>query len=97
MESNVQKMREALETVLNLAYEVQDANSEYGPKTSIPTQFIIDVIKPALSASPRNCDLYKDEQSARAAFSNARQGPDSSTEEYEKWLFATAETKGENE
>lgn len=53
---NMQKMREALETLLNLAYEVQDANSEYGPKISVPAQFIIDVAKSALSA-PRNCDV----------------------------------------
>ena len=47
---NAAAMREALKRLLNLAYEVQDLNSEDGPKTSVPTQFIIDVTKSALSA-----------------------------------------------
>ena len=47
------KLREALETLLNLAYEVQDANSEYGPKTSVSAQFIIDVAKSALDATEK--------------------------------------------
>lgn len=51
------KLREALETLLNLAYEVQDANSEYGPKTSVPTQFVIDVAKSALAEPVKNCEV----------------------------------------
>lgn len=56
METN-NKLREALKTLLNLAYEVQDANSEYGPKTSVPAQFIIDVAKPALAEPVKNCEV----------------------------------------
>ena len=44
----------------------------------------------ALAEPPRNCDLYADERSAWEAFSEKRQGPDSSTEEYEQWLFEKA-------
>lgn len=45
---------------------------------------------PDVAEAPRNCDLYADEQSAWEAFSEKRQGPDSSTEEYEQWLFEKA-------
>lgn len=48
------------------------------------------LIDAALAAPTRNCDLYADEQSAWEAFSEKRQGPDSSTEEYEQWLFEKA-------
>ena len=89
--NNMKAMREALESILNLAYEVKDANADGGFRTSIPTQFVIDTIKKALAAPARNCELYEDEQSAWEAFSEPRQGPDSSTEEYEKWLFEKAE------
>ena len=67
MEANNAAMREALKRLLNLAYEVQDANSEceYGPKTSVPTQFLIDVAKSALSAPPRNCDVGNEEEQAQ--------------------------------
>lgn len=65
-ENNMQKMREALETLLNLAYEVQDANSEYGPKTSVPARFIIDLAKSALAEPPRNYEVgTAEEQLAR--------------------------------
>lgn len=60
------KLRAALGTLLNLAYEVQDANSEYGPKTSVPTQFVIDVAKSALAAPVKNCEVgTSDEQAER--------------------------------
>lgn len=62
---NAAAMREALKRLLNLAYEVQDLNSEDGPKTSVPTQFIIDVTKSALSAPPRNCDVGNEEEQAQ--------------------------------
>lgn len=68
MESNNTKaMREALKRLLNLAYEVQDLNSEceYGPKTSVREQFVIDVAKAALSAPPRNCDVGTPEEQFR--------------------------------
>lgn len=58
------KLREALETLLNLAYEVQDANSEYGPKTSVPTQFVIDVAKSALAEPVKNCEVGTPEEQA---------------------------------
>ena len=51
---------------------------------------ILSKASAALAAPPRNCDLYADEQSAWEAFSEKRQGPDSSTEEYEQWLFEKA-------
>ncbi|MBQ1429885.1 MAG: hypothetical protein IIZ06_09500 [Kiritimatiellae bacterium] len=51
------KLREALEALLNLAYEVEDMNSDSGPRTSMPTKFVIDTAKSALSAPPRNCDV----------------------------------------
>lgn len=62
-------------------------------KKEIRTVNYYDVIakaQAALAAPPRNCDLYADEQSAWEAFSEKRQGPDSSTEEYEQWLFEKA-------
>ncbi len=65
---NAAAMREALKTLLNLAYEVQDANSEYGPKTSVPTQFIIDVAMAAIAAPPRNYDRFKTRKEARNYF-----------------------------
>jgi hypothetical protein len=55
---------------------------------------VCEHIEKALSTPPRNCDLYATEDDAWDAFSSKRQGADSSTEEYEKWLFD--EAKGEN-
>lgn len=54
--NNMKAMREALESILNLAYEVKDANADGGCRTSIPTEFVIDTVKRALSVPPRNCD-----------------------------------------
>lgn len=62
--NNMAAMREALKRLLNLAYEVQDLNSEDGPKTSVPAQFVIDVAKSALSAPARNCDVGTASQQA---------------------------------
>lgn len=60
------KLREALETLLNLAYEVQDANSECGPTTCIPAQFIIDTVKSALAEPVKNYEVgTAEEQQAR--------------------------------
>ena len=81
------KLREALETLLNLAYEVQDANSEYGPKTSVPAQFIIDVAKSALSAPPRNCDKYPHDQALRI-WSADPENPMNGC--FDVWLYAPA-------
>lgn len=54
------KLREALEALLNLAYEVEDMNSDTGPRASIPTKFVIDTAKDALASPPRNCDIAQD-------------------------------------
>lgn len=43
------KLREALEALLNLAYEVEDMNSDSGPRTSMPTKFVIDTAKAGLA------------------------------------------------
>ena len=85
------KLREALETLLNLAYEVQDANSEYGPKTSVPTQFFIDVAKSTLSAPPRNCD--RPECSTTKAAQEVWRREDGGKTAYYEWLLATATEK----
>lgn len=45
------KLREALEALLNLAYEVEDMNSDSGPRTSMPTKFVIDTAKAALATT----------------------------------------------
>ena len=57
MESNVQKMREALEAIRNLAYEVKDINNEEDVKTSLPAEWVIGTVNTALSLPPRNCDV----------------------------------------
>ena len=60
------KLREALEALLNLAYEVEDMNSDSGPRTSMPTKFVIDTAKAALSEPIKNCEVgTADEQLTR--------------------------------
>ena len=63
-------IREALESILNLAYEVNDANADGGCRTNIPTEFVIDTIKNALAKPARNCDRFADELDAQLAFLN---------------------------
>ena len=94
---NAAKLREALTKCYQLAYgwEANEregiAGVEPGAKDSAETLLDIQQITTAaLATPPRNCDLYADEQSAWEAFSEKRQGPDSSTEEYEQWLFEKA-------
>lgn len=92
------KLREALETLLNLAYEVQDANSECGPKTCISAQFIIDTAKSALAEPPRNCDRFQTKEDAAMAFNKERSVfiPQSilwQLGEWLDWLFAPATEK----
>lgn len=54
MEANDRKaMREALEAIRDLAYEVQDMNREGDVKTSMPTAWVIDIVSAALSKPPR--------------------------------------------
>lgn len=64
---NAAAMRDALEAIRNLAYEVQDMNREGdNVKTSMPTAWVIDIVSAALSAPPRNCDVgTAEEQDAR--------------------------------
>ncbi len=81
---NAVKMREALLGARTMA--VGSVNCGGGE----PWNRLVDIIDEALAAPTRNCDLYADEQSAWEAFSEKRQGPDSSTEEYEQWLFEKA-------
>lgn len=53
--------------------------------------FVLAYLRRALAQPLRNCDMYATEADAWYAFSSAREGPDSSTEEYEQWLFEPAE------
>lgn len=53
---DMKAMREALEAIRNLAYEVQDMNREGDVKTSMPTAWVIDIVSAALSKPPRQCD-----------------------------------------
>lgn len=92
------KLREALEALLNLAYEVEDMNSDTGPRTSIPTKFVIDTAKAALAAPPRNCDRFQTKEDAAIAFNEERNVfiPQSilwQLGEWLDWLFATATEK----
>lgn len=92
------KLRKALETLLNLAYEVQDANSECGPRVCITAQFIIDEAKSALTAPPRNCDRFSTWEEANKAFEkeNAhRIGFMNLYTDVLKWLFAPATEGGD--
>ena len=56
---NAAAMREALEAIRNLAYEVQDMNREGDGdvRTSVPATWVIDIVSAALAAPPRNCDV----------------------------------------
>ena len=65
MENNMKAMREALESILNIAYEVKDLNADGWCRTSIPTEFVIDTIKSALAKPPRNCDVGTAEEQAQ--------------------------------
>lgn len=63
---NVAAIRGVLESILNLAYEVKDANDDGWSRTSIPTEFVIDTINNALAKPSRNCDVgTAEEQYAR--------------------------------
>lgn len=100
MEANDMKaMREALEAVRNLAYEVQDMNKEGDVKTSMPTAWVIDTVNAALSRPPRNCDRFADAETARQAWLDDAENWDdfgSPRLELHEWLFAlAAEQKGD--
>ena len=73
------KLREALEALLNLAYEVEDMNSDSGPRTSMPTKFVIDTAKAALAEPVQNCEVGTAmEQGERfSAYCRAHKHPES--------------------
>lgn len=87
---NSAKMREALGKIKE-CYENDYLSLDRDPGDVLGNAALL--AENALSAPPRNCDRFATEEDAWDAFSSARIGADSSTEEYEKWLFA--ETKGE--
>jgi hypothetical protein len=77
---NVTKMREALETISKC-----DISKEEDCYT------IYRVCEAALSAPPRNCDLYKSEPEAYQAYLTAMKNATKKTYVYfEPWLFAEA-------
>ena len=53
--SNVKAMREAVRSILNLAYEVAAETEE--PRCKISNDWLIETCKAALAAPPRNCDV----------------------------------------
>lgn len=90
MEGNQQKIRYALETLLNLAWVVQDENRDCWTKTKVPEQFIIDVARSALSEPARNCDRYDNKTDAETAFVEETGADDSSPHYWQmfaNWLF----------
>lgn len=93
---NAAKLREAVKQVLDAVKHLSRIHNDDLPEdVRAVLGGIAFYANASLAAPARNCDLYADEQSAWEAFSNARQGADSSTEEYEKWLFEKAEVKHE--
>lgn len=84
---NTAKMREALEKIKE-CYENDYLSLDRDPGDVLGNAALL--ANNALSAPPRNCDLYATEDDAWRAFLSVRQGVDFSTEEYEKWLFAEA-------
>lgn len=94
--NDYRKTREVLTHVHEfLSNLCRDARCDTHCSECIGASDLEDDVYDLLHAPQRNCDLYADEQSAWEAFGNARQGADSSTEEYEKWLFDKAEVKHE--
>ena len=53
--SNVKAMREAVQSILNLAYEVAAETEE--PRCKISNDWLIKTCKAALAAPARNCDV----------------------------------------
>lgn len=86
------KLRESLNQLLSLIdNEILVFSNELDPSETSNAQYQIDKADEALAEPLRNCDLFDTECEAWDAFSSVRQGVDSSTEEYEKWLFEQAE------
>lgn len=95
------KLREAVESLLDLLDDeaiteevLLIASENQCHRESLHIDKKLDVLRKAkavLAEPLRNCDLYDTEYEAWDAFSSARQGVDSFTEEYEKWLFEQAE------
>ena len=105
-ESNVQKMREAVELAereLRIATEsssIRDNLLVY-PVGCLRT--VAAVCRSALSAPPRNCDLYMDAPSAYANFIvpwklDGHLDDVPTLQDFANWLFApAAERKGEDD
>lgn len=55
MEANNKAMREAVRSILNLAYEVAAETEE--PRGKISNDWLIETCKAALALPPRNCDV----------------------------------------
>lgn len=70
--NNVAAMREALESIRNLAFEVQDMNGEGDAKTSLPPKWVIDVVNFALAAPARNCDKFVTQPEMSRAYEEYR-------------------------
>lgn len=90
---NQLKMREAL---VELIANIEMRSSTFGLNVMVDTKTFLDA-KKALSAPPRNCDLYATEDEAWQAFCgvhpDAKCPSDYWSEQYQMWLFA--EVKGE--
>ena len=98
---NAAKLCEAMESILNIAYEVKDANADGGCRTNIPTEFVIDTIKNALAAPQRNCDLYGGDYkmlhtkwSEWTASPSGRNPNNTMKMTFSEWLLAPANEKG---
>lgn len=85
---NQLKMREALK---ELIVNIEMRSPSFGLNVMVDTKTFLDA-KAALSAPPRNCDLYETEYEALKAFHATH--PISTYYLYVKWLFA--EAKGGN-
>ena len=60
---NYAKMREAVQSILDLAYEVAAETEE--PRCKIPNDWLIETCKAALAAPARNCDVGTAKEQAR--------------------------------
>ena len=95
MEANNKVMREAL---IKIRDELHNPNHNQ----AIRDLEIEQLCDAALAAPPRNCDRFNTKEEAAMAFANEKkrwipQGVLWELAPWLDWLFATAETKGENE
>lgn len=98
---NAAAWRKALEDIRNLAYEVQDMNSEGDVKTSMPTAWVIDIVSAALAKTARNCDEYDCKSDAEVGFVEQTGETDANPLYWQllaNWLFNMAKKrKGEGD